>query len=333
MSSTIGLHCRNWIAIMGWVTLWVTCVSAEEPGAKPAAANPLDANTIRLVFVGDIMLDNGPGHVIGSGNDPFVHCRDVLLQADLTIGNLECVVGRGGEQMLKPYVFRAANKSEQSLKPYFDAVSLANNHTFDFGEEGIRESLRVLANAGIPNFGAGHSLAEARRPLVLECKGRKVGLLGYNEFFAEDYAATDTKAGNAPLVHASVLADIEQAKSVHGCDIVIPFVHWGEELVATPREDQRAMAQAWIDAGASAVVGAHPHIVQTVDVYHGAPIVYSLGNFVFDYYPPDPPEWIGWILTLDIDLEKRVSFTTTPVTMDAAGIPHLIDPDTGYAKP
>jgi len=280
-------------------------------------------STIRLLFVGDIMLDNGPGHAISNGRDPFEACADLLYDADLTIGNLECVVGKGGNQLYKPYSFRAASDSPKLLKKYFDALSLANNHSWDYGADGFSEALRVLTAEGIPYFGGGSNLREARKPLVLECKGRKIGLLGYNEFRAIHYAATDELAGSAPLSELDMLADIQSAKKEFGCDIVIPYLHWGDEFYTMPRPDQRILARKLVDAGATAVIGAHPHVTQTVDIYRGAPIVYSLGNFVFDYFPGDPPEWSGWAVTLKIGSNGQVELETTVVELDPVGIPHV----------
>jgi poly-gamma-glutamate synthesis protein (capsule biosynthesis protein) len=80
-----------------------------------------------------------------------------------------------------------------------------------------------------------------------------------------------------------------------------------------------------IDAGASAVIGAHPHVTQTVDVHRGAPIVYSLGNFVFDYYPVDPPEWTGWVVKLIVAKGKPIEMETRAVVLDPAGLPRPVD--------
>jgi len=281
---------------------------------------------MNILFVGDIMLDNGPGHVIASGKDPFVGCADLLLQSDLTIGNLECVLGNGGEQLNKAYVFRAASDSPKYLRMYFDGLSLANNHSADFGSAGFAEAINVMRRESLPYFGGGKTIDEARAPLVLECKGRRIALLGYNDFRAMNYAATATEAGSAPMIKEDVLADIRLAKT-QGADFVIPFVHWGNEMIPMPSPDQRQLAKEMIEAGACAVVGSHPHIPQTVDIYRGAPIVYSLGNFVFDYYPVDPPEWIGWGITLRIQPSGQIELESTAIQLDAAGLPSLVNPD------
>ncbi|MFM8400715.1 MAG: CapA family protein, partial [Pirellula sp.] len=121
------------------------------------------------------------------------------------------------------------------------------------------------------------------------------------------------------------------AKKACNADIVIPFIHWGREMNPMPREHQRADARRWIDAGATAVIGGHPHVTQTIDNYRGSPIVYSLGNFVFDYYSVDPSIWYGWAIRLSIppkngESQGPIDWETITVDLDPAGLPHPVDP-------
>jgi poly-gamma-glutamate synthesis protein (capsule biosynthesis protein) len=283
------------------------------------------AGVVSVVFVGDIMLDNGPGNLVTAGRDPFAACRQHLLDADFTVGNLECVLGKGGRQVLKPYTFRGAADSPRFLKPYFSVLGVANNHALDFGPDGLLECLAVLDRAGIPHCGGGKDLAAARRPYLLEKDGVTVAILAGNDFQGERWAAAADAAGVNPLRETEFLADIAAARKQ--ADAVVPFVHWGPELVAQPYERHRTFARKMIDAGAAAVIGAHPHVTQTVDTHAGAPIVYSLGNFVFDYYPDDPPEWTGWIAKLTFAKGRPVDLETLAVVLDAAGIPKPVEQD------
>jgi formylglycine-generating enzyme required for sulfatase activity len=283
------------------------------------------SSPIQILFVGDVMLDNGPGNVVANGKDPFERCSHLLHDADLTIGNLECVLGRGGEMILKNYSFRGALGSENYLKKYFDAVSLANNHAFDFGPDGLQECINILSANEIGHFGAG-DWHKARKGLVLKCKERTILFLGYNEFRASDYQPSDKHIGVAPLVEQTVLDDIATAKATGEYDYIIPYVHWGDEMVSMPLESHRQLARKMIDAGASAIIGSHPHVTQTIDYYRGSPIVYSLGNFVFDYYPVDPPLWTGWTVRLEMHPDGRIDLETTAVEMDPAGIPYPVKP-------
>ena len=310
---------RNWnTPASRCVNLGFRVAAAARP---PRSESP--AGSLAVVFVGDVMLDNGPGHAIASGRDPFASCAELLLDGDFTIGNLECVLGRRGEQVLKSYTFRAARGAERFLSPYFTALGVANNHSLDFGPDGFAECLEVLAKTGIPQIGGGRTLEEARRPLVLERNGIKVAVLACNGFKPEASAPTQDGPGVNPLSEERFLADIAAARKV--ADAVIPFVHWGPENTPQPRSWQAPYARRMIDAGASAVIGAHPHVTQTVDVHRGAPIVYSLGNFVFDYYPVDPPEWTGWVVKLIVAKGKPIEMETRAVVLDPAGLPRPVD--------
>jgi poly-gamma-glutamate synthesis protein (capsule biosynthesis protein) len=314
------MHANSWL-----MTMAVLVTAGIALGDEPPVRKESPPGSVAVAFVGDIMLDNGPGHAIASGRDPFAACGAMLLDADFTVGNLECVLGRGGKQVLKEYSFRAATDSPKYLKRYFSGLSVANNHALDFGPDGLVECLRILAAEGIPQVGGGGDLAAARRPLVLEKHGIKVAILAANGFQAAKSAAGAATPGVAPLEEEAILADIAAAR--RQADFVVPFVHWGPELVAQPREADRALARRMIEAGAAAVIGGHPHITQTVEVHRGAPVVYSLGNFVFDYYPVDPPEWTGWVAKLTFAKGKPVELQTQAVVLDAAGLPRPVTED------
>jgi len=101
------------------------------------------------------------------------------------------------------------------------------------------------------------------------------------------------------------------------------MLHWGSELKPSPGESQKTLARSMIDAGADAVIGGHPHVTQTGEVYKGRPIVYSLGNFVFDYFPGDPLVWTGWVARLTLSKSAAPELEIFVVELDRSGIPHL----------
>ena len=119
---------------------------------------------------------------------------------------------------------------------------------------------------------------------------------------------------------SEVLSDIRAARKA-GAHIVIPFMHWGWENRHTPSLRQRMLARRMIDAGASLVVGGHPHVIQDAELYRGKLIVYSLGNFVFDGFTR-PENNTGWILRLDVDRHGPLTWRIDVVRIDAKGIPH-----------
>jgi poly-gamma-glutamate synthesis protein (capsule biosynthesis protein) len=172
----------------------------------------------------------------------------------------------------------------------FDAVSVANNHSFNGGVAGYRDTLAELDRLGVASFGGGLTSTAAHTARFLTVKGIKVALLGYSGIAGSTPAGADSP-GMAYLSMApwgqydpsqadSMAADIQAAHS--RADVVIVYYHWGTEYTHDANADQRVIAHRAIDAGADVVLGAHPHWVQGVEWYQGHLITYSLGNFIFD---------------------------------------------------
>ena len=289
--------------------------------ASPLFAAEDAAPTVRLVFAGDIMLDDGPGKEVAKGVDPFLDFAATLKDADFTIGNLECVIARGGERVEKPYNFRADVRCIPLLLRYFDAVGVANNHSGDFGPEALAEQCQLLEQAKLKYFGGGRNLADAHRPLVIESHGLRIAVLGYNEFKPRSFEAGESRAGVAWSIDEQVLRDIQLARTQYKADLVIPFMHWGFEEEPEPNERQRAFSRVMIDEGADVVVGGHPHITQGAEYYKGHLIVYSLGNFVFDGFSEGPCR-SGWLLRMTLNKQGLVQWDTRVAHADDQGIPH-----------
>ena len=287
--------------------------------ALPAAAADREAS---LVFVGDIMVAERPGELIARGVDPFQPFAPLLASHDLRIGNLECVVATGGTALAKPYTFRADPGVLPVLKRHFDAMSLANNHSGDFGKAAFAEQLDLMRVAGLAGFGGGRNATEAHAPLVVERNGLRIALLGYLEFKPRSFEADATRPGVAwSGEDEQVIEDIVAARTVHHADIVIPFMHWGWEEEAQPSPRLRAFARRMIDAGADMVVGGHPHVTQGAEVYRGKPIVYSLGNFLFNGFETEATT-TGWVLSLKVGPDGVRSWRTHVARLDADGVPH-----------
>jgi poly-gamma-glutamate synthesis protein (capsule biosynthesis protein) len=265
-----------------------------------------------------------PGDLIIKGRDPFTGFADIFKSGDINIGNLETSVASGGKPLSKPYVFRATPAAVPVLKKYFHAMSLANNHTGDYGQSALQETFQNLKKGGLNYFGAGYNLSEAHTPLIFERKGLRIALLGYNEFFPRQFEAGASRPGVAwSSEDEQVIADIKRTLKQYGADIVITYMHWGWEDEPLPSERQRTLARKMIDAGATVVIGSHPHILQTVESYKGGLIAYSLGNFVFDEYDDDAG-CTGWLLRLNFDRKGLLSWDT---------IVSYIDPKTGFPNP
>ena len=304
-------RCNQWLAF-----LFIACAA----NGAWAQSNQKNDN-VSIVFAGDIMLEGAPARVMRQGRDPFSGVAHLFKDADIRLGNLECVIAtQGSVEPEKPNVFRVHPRALKYVRRHFDAVGLANNHSGDYGPVAFRQMLGLLKNSGIGYYGGGHHLKEAHTPLIFERKGMRIALLGYNEFQPRNFEADHDRAGIAWSEDEQVVRDIREARSVWRADVVIPVMHWGwEEPVANAR--QRELARLMIDAGADAVVGGHPHQLQNTETYLGKPIFYSLGNFVFEGFP-DPINNRAWVVRIEIDRRGVKAWRSYDVRIDRSGLPH-----------
>lgn len=281
------------------------------------------AEPLRLTFVGDLLLDDGPGRVIAAGRDPLAPFAPVLADADYTLGNLECPIATSGQALgNKIYTFRAHPRVLEVLKGRFNALAVSNNHAGDYGKAAFVETMDRVRAAGIRVFGGGANLAEAHAPLWIDQKGLRVAILGYNEFKPRSFEAGAHQPGVAWSEDSQVVADIRAARQA-GADLVIPFMHWGWEREPAPSQRQRQLARLMIDAGADLVVGGHPHVTQGAEYYKGKLIVYSLGNFLFDGFEL-PAAKSGWLLSVTLDKGGLQHWETREARMNDEGIPHPV---------
>jgi hypothetical protein len=270
-----------------------TVVTAEVDGKDPVLGRE---GATTLVVTGDVMLVRG----VPDPKAALAPMRGLLRNADLTVGNLESTLSTdgaptqggdsfGGSPALVPVLADAG----------FDALSLANNHTGDYGDRALVETVDTLRGSQIRPFGAGPDLAGAARPAVLTAPdGTTFAFLGFNAI-GETPRATDAAPGalsvrmpprTGPLVEAD-LALVERAvrAAQRRVDVVVVLPHWGTQYTHLPEPVQRAVSRRLVAAGADLVVGGHPHWVQGVDAVDGVPVLHSLGNFVFDMdHLPDP---------------------------------------------
>jgi poly-gamma-glutamate synthesis protein (capsule biosynthesis protein) len=278
---------------------------------------------VNLIFAGDIVLDDSAGALIEQGGDPFADFAEVFSAADIRLANLECVVATTGSTGEKNFTFRAHPRTLPVLKRHFDALSLANNHSGDFGRGAFAEMLGLLNNAQLGQFGGGHNLSEAHTPLIIERKGLRIAVLGYSEFMPRSFEADFNAPGLAWSEDEQVVADIHKARSSYRADLVIPVMHWGWENELTSNARQRQLAQLMIDSGADAVIGGHPHVTQEIAHYKGKPIIYSVGNFVMKE-TDNNNQRKGWLLRLQLDKQGVAGFDTRVAQISMDGIPSLV---------
>lgn len=241
---------------------------------------------VSMTWVGDIIFGRFVHKAlerVGDFSASFWDVQSELTWADFTIGNLECSLSDNIPQPEDSHTFSFTTSAAavEGLKlAEIDVLSRANNHSFNFGIPGMDDTTAVLDEAGIRHFGMGHNLDEARQAIVIEKHGVTYALLGYNGITDDWDGAGPDWAGTMPMEPEYVIEDIQ--RELAAGHVVIPYFHWGIEYVADPSEEQRYFAQLAIDHGASLVMGSHPHWVQAVETYQGKPIIYSLGNFIFD---------------------------------------------------
>ena len=214
--------------------------------------------------------------------------RDLISSADLALANMEesapdhFVFHRHGTVFTgDPAIIAGIARAG------IDVASVASTHIGDGGPAGILQTMASLRKYGITPFGAGRNLAAARQPAIFVRGGVKVAILGYDGISSRYYGATATTIGDAPLDANYIVRDVRAARAA-GAQVVIVFPHWGIEYTFGPSTVQQHLAHVMIDAGADLVIGNHPHWVQSVEIYKGKPIWYSLGNFTFDQTWSEP---------------------------------------------
>ena len=243
----------------------------------------LHAGEIIINAVGDIMLAGRWAPLLKKeGYDqPFHGIRNELASGDINLANLEAPVADGGQEYSeKKFRFRAEPQVAKAIRAAgFNLVTLANNHSMDFGGEALIETLQHLSNNGIAWIGAGKNLSEARRMALYNIKGKKIAFLGYSLTQPSEFFAGQNRPGTAPGYEKLVSADIASARSQ--ADYVIVSFHWGKEAISTVQPYQRTAAHKAIEAGADVIIGHHPHVLQGIERYRNGIIFYSLGNFTF----------------------------------------------------
>jgi len=247
----------------------------------PVAADSAADSPVVIRFGGDVLLGGYYEKSVGENALRAFEGFKALAEADIAMVNLENPVTIRGTKVPKPYNFRMKPGFLRTLSDAgIKIVSIANNHIFDYGMEGFLDTISYLDTAGILRVGAGRNMAEAHRPAVFTIRGKIIGFLAYYGG-GEAPGAEKNSAGVARRDLGQVTADILSLRHVVQADYIIVNLHWGTEKAETPDLAQRTFAHALIDAGADAVIGHHPHVLQGIEKYKSGVIAYSLGNLIF----------------------------------------------------
>ncbi|MEI7749452.1 MAG: CapA family protein [Candidatus Moraniibacteriota bacterium] len=282
---------------------------AKESAPVPSTITGTYTTPIRILFGGDMMFDRWIREKAMKRGNGFVFdgVRDELKSHDLTVANLEgpitdqpsvsmtSVIGSHDNYVFSFDPSWAKTLALEGIGP----VNLGNNHILNQEEDGVTQTRNYLNEAKVAYFGDPTS---EDRILIQDVRGTKIAFVSYDEF------ASDGKR--------HTFDDIAKAKA--SSDIVILYAHWGSEYLPV-RDDVRALAHAFIDAGCDAIIGSHPHIAQEKETYAGKTVYYSLGNFIFDQYQRDDTRR-GLLVSMTVDpVSKAISFRDVPIELRTDG--------------
>jgi hypothetical protein len=269
--------------------------SSTTPGSVPSDATSttqpststtqpsIVPKTWNVLVGGDSLLTRKPTV------NPFLRQRPLLGDADLAIINVETALGSATDKQSKTFTFRSPVKFAEFMgEAGVDVGSLANNHALDFGDQGLLDSIDILRDAGVTPIGAGVNLKAALEPSTHTIKGTKVAVFGASQVIpAPGWVATGNSIGIASAgkhridkATTRLLDAVTTARATH--DVVIVYMHWGIERSVCPSPIQIELGKLLRDAGATAVVGAHPHVLQPIVRDPTGVVAYSVGNFIWD---------------------------------------------------
>lgn len=248
--------------------------------------NPTVAPTppeVTLAFAGDVHFAGRTLSLLDDPDSAFGPIAETLSAADLAVVNLETAMTTGGTPEPKQFHFRAPPSGYRAVKAAgIDAVSLANNHALDYGQAGLADTLRHAAAAGVPVFGAGEDAAAAYAPWVRQVNGLRIAVLGLSQIreLSDRWRARDASPGIA-MGHSLRRAAKAVRDAKRKADVVVVFPHWGQEGNECPTDRMTRLAKTLADAGATAVIGTHAHLLQGDGWLGNTYVAYGLGNFLW----------------------------------------------------
>lgn len=234
---------------------------------------------------GDIMLDRGTRSYIDrfGVEYPFLKIREVIEEHDIAFANLESPISDRGKKFFpdKGIYFRADPSSVRGLKlSGFDVFSLANNHSLDWGVDAITDTMELLKKNGLQYSGVGPNQKGALRPAIFYMKGTSIAFISFNDVYPFKVQEYKKSMETLNLNYGILKNEIESLKDDY--DILIVYVHSGEEYRLVPEPEKVNKMRKLIEMGADIVLGGHPHVIQGIEIYKDGLIAYSLGNLIFD---------------------------------------------------
>ncbi len=285
--------------------------------ANPMTETP-KTKTTTLFFVGDIMLTRGVKSSVdknfGGDYSRMFENLAPLKDADILFGNLEGDVSDVGNNVGSKYSFRMDPTILPALKDAgFDIVGFANNHVGDWNISAFKDTLSRLSEIGILKSGAGINKSDAENPTIIEKNETKFGFLSFTDVGPNWLEAKTETPGILLASDPNFSNIIQNAKTK--CDILIVTFHFGVEYKLIHNQRQEDLAHTAIDSGADMIIGGHPHVMEDIGEYRGKPIVYSLGNFIFDqYFSKDTMR--GMLYSAEFDGTKLIKTDQKIITLN-----------------
>lgn len=307
-----------------------------------------------VVVTGDVMFARNMAGVLSLDESPFRHVENVTGSADLLLINFENAATTSGYAVKGDVPLKCDPSYVPLAKANNNTVAaLANNHLFDYGTDGMKDTLKSLDDAGITHIGAGNNESQARQTASSDINGRNITIINYMDSNNFKEYSTDVmpQANGSDPGYSAYDSDVAkhqiQDAKANGSDVVIVYFHFGNEYSRSPNPDQEKMAHEVIDYGADAVLGSHPHVTQGIEMYKGKPIFYSLqrnlkktlsmlhnkgkpifyslGNFIFDM--SNSATHIAYIVKMDF-VNDTGECTVYPVIISGY-LPYFMGPDEG----
>lgn len=282
------------VFIAVWVTIFNPSTSVVDIEAK---------QNVSIAVTGDVMFARNMPGVLSLDSSPFNGVSDVTSNVDLLLINFENAATYSGDALKGDVPLKCDPAYVPLAKGNNNTIAaLANNHAYDYGQTGMEDTISHLKDAGITPIGAGNSEDEAHRAVTKQIYERKITVLNYmdSENFAEySYDVMPYANGSSPGYSAYDSDDArKQISENNDSDLIIAYMHFGNEYSVSPNENQVKISHELIDYGADIVIGSHPHVTQGIEMYKGKPIFYSLGNFIFDQ--SNPATHLAYFVKVDL---------------------------------
>jgi hypothetical protein len=296
--------------------------TAGAPDPERRAAEPARGQTVTVALTGDVHAERQIARTLAAGGNPFDAVVPIFLRADLTVVNLETAVGVAGddERAEKAYTFLAPPSLWGALASAgVDVVSLANNHSLDFGVDLLAPMIADATRHGLRHVGAGADADEAYAPAIFEIGGRRIAVLGLTRVIPRvSWAAGSTRPGLASAYDDRVAVNAV-TRAAEQADHVVVTIHWGQEGSDCIDEHQKRLGDRLVAAGADVVAGHHPHVLQGIVPVGPSLIAYSLGNFV--WYSQGPVSRLTGVLLVTLGDGGVVEWELVPAVIGPTGSP------------